>query len=210
MDVLAVSLVSSVSPLLTRRRVNRGKPCMKKIKEEWRNVVGYEGLYEVSNLGNVRNQRKRRLSTTPKNKRNYVTVHLQKDGIGRGHGVHRLVMNAFVPNIFNKREVNHIDGNPSNNQLSNLEWNTTSENTRHAWKMGLQKTLSSTKIRYVYKEKDREKYGVIVTIEQNRLKRVGRFRTLKEAIEARNRFILGNRITTGLELLPTGDNKQAT
>lgn len=106
-------------------------------QEEWRPVVGYEGLYEVSNLGRVRSvDRKREVSDTCKaacfypsrikkvvyRKDGRVAVALCKNGINRPHCIHRLVAEAFLPNPNNYPEVNHINENPSDNRLVNLEW----------------------------------------------------------------------------------------
>lgn len=66
-------------------------------------------------------------------------VNLSKDRIQKWYLVHRLKAIVFIPNIENKEQVNHIDGNKSNNDLSNLEWVTRSENMRHAYRIGLLK-----------------------------------------------------------------------
>jgi len=59
--------------------------------------------------------------------------------------IHRLVAIAFIPNTYNKLEVNHIDGNTMNNDVSNLEWCTRTENANHSWKNGLQKKITGKK-----------------------------------------------------------------
>jgi hypothetical protein len=107
------------------------------IFEEWRDVPGYEGLYEVSNLGEVRSLDR---ITTMKNevkrithgkllkqgkynsKSNYRGVALCKEGISTKHSVHRLVALAFIPNPENLPEINHKDENKQNNRVDNLEW----------------------------------------------------------------------------------------
>ena len=96
--------------------------------EEWRMVVGYEGLYEVSNFGNVRSKRKILKQT---NYNGYQCVCLSKESNRKIHKVHRLVAIAFIPNEENKREVNHIDEDKTNNHVSNLEWVTPKENINH-------------------------------------------------------------------------------
>lgn len=124
------------------------------IKEEWRDVVGYEGYYQVSNFGQVRSVDRiiehhgykqfwhGKLIT--KNKYNYtkpnlyILVSLNRGGVSNIKGVHRLVAEAFIPNPENKEQVNHKDGNKHNNCITNLEWVTRSENISHAWKIGLQ------------------------------------------------------------------------
>ena len=90
--------------------------------EEWKNVIGYEGLYEVSNKGNVRNVRRNTLLKLSKTNYGYIQVYLYKNGIRTGLKVHRLVAQAFIPNPDNLPEVNHKDENPINNSVNNLEW----------------------------------------------------------------------------------------
>lgn len=87
------------------------------MKEIWRNVKGYEGLYEVSNLGGVRKYRGKLIRM---NKNCQVT--LIKDKIGSSLLVRRLVADAFLENENNYKYVTHLDGNNMNNALSNLEW----------------------------------------------------------------------------------------
>ena len=121
--------------------------------EEWRDVIGYEGLYEVSNLGNVRSCEhftnghhlmSRVLRQNLSNR--YLHVKLYKSQAKRSLRVHRLVAMAFVPNPDDKPQVNHIDGNRFNNSASNLEWCTSSENMIHAIKTGLfEPSTESTK-----------------------------------------------------------------
>ena len=114
--------------------------------EEWRAVAGYEGLYEVSNLGRVRSlgrtiNRMTRWGTVkpytikPRilkplhSQGDYCYVHLfDKDGTSTNHKVHRLVAKAFVPNPDNLNEVNHIDEDKDNNRADNLEWCSSSYN----------------------------------------------------------------------------------
>lgn len=89
--------------------------------EEWKNVIGYEGLYEVSSLGNVRNVRRNTLLRFSKNQ-GYLQVYLYKNGIRTGLKVHRLVAQAFIPNPDGLPQVNHKDENKTNNIFENLEW----------------------------------------------------------------------------------------
>ena len=105
-------------------------------QEIWRKINGFPN-YEVSNLGNVRNKKTGRVLRPSKDGCGYSQVILCKDGKGNQFKVHRLVATAFIPNPKNKKEVNHIDGNKSNNYVDNLEWNTHSENQQHSIKTGL-------------------------------------------------------------------------
>lgn len=120
------------------------------MKEIWKPVVGWEGLYEVSNLGNVRsldryvNQLnykrfcKGQLLKPTFHKSNYFIVTLRNSGTQKICKVHQLVMSAFNPKNSNEKlEINHIDGNTKNNNLNNLEWCTHQQNLQHASKHNL-------------------------------------------------------------------------
>ena len=99
--------------------------------EEWKNVIGYEGLYEVSDIGNVRNVRRNTLLRLTKTNYGYIQVSLYKNGIKTGLKVHRLVAEAFIPNLDNLPQVNHKDENKSNNRVDNLEWCTAKYNNNY-------------------------------------------------------------------------------
>lgn len=120
--------------------------------EIWKSITGYEGLYQVSNLGNVKSlerqhrsgfngngitKRKERLLKKVKDKDGYLCVSLSKESKVKTMKVHRLVALAFVPNPDNKNQVNHKDALKYNNIYSNLEWNTNKENINHAILKGL-------------------------------------------------------------------------
>lgn len=89
-------------------------------KEEFREVSGYEGLYEVSNLGRVR--RNGKILKPTKGRDGYLRVDLRKNGTRRDSLVHRLVAQTFIPNPSNFPCINHKDEDKTNNCLDNLEW----------------------------------------------------------------------------------------
>lgn len=95
--------------------------------EQWSPVIGYEGLYEVSNEGNVkslnyRHTGREKLLKPQTDKDGYLYVALCKDGKVKVKKIHRLVAQAFIPNPNGFTEVNHKDENPANDNVSNIEW----------------------------------------------------------------------------------------
>lgn len=99
--------------------------------EEWKDVVGYEGYYKVSNFGQVLSLPRGRARGGIRklcNQRGYDRVSLCKDGKQQMYLVHRLVAEAFIPNPTDSPWVDHIDGNTKNNRVDNLRWVTPVEN----------------------------------------------------------------------------------
>jgi hypothetical protein len=111
-----------------------------------RDVKGYEGLYKVNALGKVFSVKRNKMLSETVDKHGYVKYCLTKDGTHRQVKAHRIVAEAFIPNPQNKREVNHIDGDKSNNAVWNLEWTRTSENARHSVRVGLRTQCKSVRI----------------------------------------------------------------
>ena len=102
----------------------------------WKPIKNYEDIYEVSDCGDVKNIKLNKiLKQTPRNW--YLRVSLNRNSYEKKCSVHRLVAEAFLPNPNNYEQVNHIDGDKSNNNINNLEWCTCKENTRHALNSGL-------------------------------------------------------------------------
>lgn len=115
-------------------------------KEVWRKVVGFEELYEVSNIGRVRrilkDKKRSRRILKPKVHvaTGYYVVNLSKNGDQTTHRVHRLVAEAFIFRREKYDQVNHINGNGLDNRVENLEWTDASGNIRHAYKNDLIKS----------------------------------------------------------------------
>lgn len=147
------------------------------MKEIWKEIEGYNGFYQVSNLGNVKSVggqigsaiRKPRVLKQSLTADGYPKVRLQRDGKDKTVTVHRLVAMHFVPNPNNEETVNHIDGNKTNNVYSNLEWTNRSGQMIHAYKLNLKTSrvgssnsnakLTPDEVRYIrakYKKNDRE------------------------------------------------------
>lgn len=101
------------------------------MEEIWKDIPGYEGLYQVSNLGEVKGLYRRcygRVLSVAKNSKGYRYVCLYKDGKSKGIKVYRLVALAFLPNPDNLPEIDHIDGSRDNDIVSNLRWVSHQEN----------------------------------------------------------------------------------
>lgn len=122
--------------------------------EIWKDVPDYSGTYEVSNYGRVRTHKDKTTFTKHHGIRKWkqiilkeknptgrdVRVSLWKNGKHKDFLVHRLVALAFIPQVPGKESINHIDGNPRNNHVSNLEWCNHKENNNHAFDNGLMTT----------------------------------------------------------------------
>lgn len=115
--------------------------------EVWKDVVGYEGHYQVSNLGNVRSVKNNNIKMlTPKdNGVGYMKVNLRNNGNDKYAFVHRLVATAFLQEDPTRLFVNHINSIKGDNRVDNLEWVTKSENGKHAFRSGKLKILESQK-----------------------------------------------------------------
>ena len=135
-------------------------------EEIWKDIPGYEGLYQASNLGKIksleriakkkyRNDRivKERIMHGTKNQDGYLKVHFKNKAlnIDKGLFIHRLIAMTFIPNSDNLEQINHKDGNKLNNRVDNLEWCTNLYNQQHAWKNGLHKSTKGKKIRQLDK-----------------------------------------------------------
>lgn len=141
-------------------------------QEIWKDIIGYEGAYQISSLGRVKslekiiyrtNQHKHKRRCVYKEKilkciyrkTNYQYVVLYKNGdSGKKFAVHRLIAINFILNKENKPCINHIDGNPRNNTVSNLEWCTHKENTKHAIDTGLYNQFKKDGVRIKLTPKD--------------------------------------------------------
>lgn len=148
------------------------------MKEVWKDIDGYEGYYQVSNMGRVISF-DRKVKCRGNNYRiipgrtlkaihyaQYDSVGLWKNRTRKMMRIHRLVATAFMQNSLNKPHINHIDGNKLNNCASNLEWCTSSENNIHAYKTGLRATgedhpnskLNSLQVRIIRRLKGEMNY----------------------------------------------------
>lgn len=102
-------------------------------------IEGFEGRYTIDTDGNIFSKSKKMNQT--KDKDGYMAIGLSMNGKTYTRKVHRLVAQMFIPNEENKKTVNHINGIKSDNKVSNLEWNTMSENILHSYAFGLRSNV---------------------------------------------------------------------
>lgn len=113
------------------------------VVEIWKDISGYEGLYQVSNKGRVKSTGGRHggfscdIILKSHFQKGYHKLRLYKDNTWHNFLVHRLIAIAFIPNPYNKPYINHINGNRSDNRIENLEWCTQKENIVHAHLLNL-------------------------------------------------------------------------
>lgn len=170
------------------------------MQEIWKDIKGYEGLYQVSNLGRVKSLPRKIYNNgiIGKNKfyiskekilkeridhKGYFRVALCKNNIQKDYSIHRLVLENFVENVDNKPCVNHIDGNKQNNNLENLEWCTYSENLNHAYKLNLKKRIRNIET-YCIRHTKYNTFKVVINY-----KEYGTFKTYEEAREKRDKIL---------------------
>ena len=144
------------------------------MKEIWKDIKGFEGIYQISNLGSVKSlygwngkeYYKRNLILKPHNNgRDYLTVCLSnfktKSKLRHAY-IHRLVAEAFIPNPLNLKQINHLDFDKTNNCITNLEWCTQQENLNHYRKSRYCKSIEENKrkklanktLNFIYNNKD--------------------------------------------------------
>lgn len=138
--------------------------------EEWRDIKGYEGLYQISNLGRVKSLRDnhgnyREKILNPSNRKGYLIVSLCRKGRKREFKVHRLVALHFIDNPNNYSQVNHKDENKENNRVDNLEWCTPKYNSNYGTRTQrasekLLEVKTPCMVKHTLKTQHQEKYNV--------------------------------------------------
>lgn len=153
-------------------------------KEEWKDIQGFEGKYQVSSLGRVKSvdrilphktygtwhikERILKPGRSGPGRKKYLIVQLHTgNGIMDSRKIHRLVAENFIPNPLHLPQVNHKDGNTENNNVSNLEWVTEHENVDHAWQNGLCTNIIKAKQRPVINLDTGERFDSLADAERS-------------------------------------------
>lgn len=167
--------------------------------EQWKDIKEYEGIYQISDKGNVRSLMKwevqkrnyvhcTKLLNPTDNGNGYLIISLSKKRKRKNFYIHRLVAEHFVPNTNDKNKVvNHLDFDKRNNKASNLEWCTQKENvlySRDRMCKPKNKTNTNTGEKYISYKKSKSRYEVTVS-----RKFIGTFKTLKEAVARRDNYL---------------------
>lgn len=174
------------------------------MQEIWKDIKNFEGLYQVSNLGNVKSMnynhtKKEKVLIPQKQNNGYLTVQLGE----KIKSIHRIVAETFIPNLYNKPQVNHIDGNKHNNNVNNLEWCTPSENMIHAIKNNMIRMNTEAKIKAI-------KLNIAKATEKNKIK-ILQYSKNGEYIRKYNSIIEASKLTnsnaTHISLCAKGKQK---
>lgn len=166
------------------------------MNEVWKDIVGYEGRYQVSNIGRIKSLQewnvnkgkfryRERIMSPTDNGNGYLIVSLKNGNKRKNYYVHRLVATAFVSNPRNVNYINHLDYNKTNNVFSNLEWTTQKENIRYSaerMRKPHRNKLPSSGERYIIKRQNR--FELVI-----RKKYIGSFKTIEEAVKKRTELV---------------------
>lgn len=153
------------------------------MQEIWKDIKGYEGLYQVSNLGNVRNLKQNKNLSKIDNGNGYLYITLRNKGKRKNHYIHRLVAENFIENFDKNKVINHKDYNKKNNNINNLENITQRENIIYSLKHKPKLLFCKTNTGEHHITKRKNIYRVIIN------KKEYSCRTLEEAIILRNNLI---------------------
>jgi hypothetical protein len=170
--------------------------------EIWKDIESYDGYYQISNFGRVKslnreiirsdgkkNKYKGRILKSHISKRGYYIVDIHINNLRKTYNIHRLIAINFISNPSNKKQVNHIDSNPLNNSINNLEWVNNLENTCHRSK----KYKYSSKYIGVGWDKYNNKWKCQIYF-NGKSKHIGVFNTEEEAYQARCEYEKNNNI----------------
>lgn len=142
------------------------------MEEIWKDIKGYEGLYQISNFGNIKSKKRQGTNgkiTKQVSKIGYYIVDLYKESKRQTKYLHRIIAETFIPNPNNLKCINHKDGNKLNNSIENLEWCNYSYNNFHAYRNGLKSNCKA-----------------VIQIDKNTHKILNTFYSMKEASRKTN------------------------
>lgn len=152
-------------------------------QEIWKDIEGYEGLYKISSFGNVFSVKRNKIMLfKTSGHKGYKNIQLNINKQRKFFGISRLVAQHFIPNPENKKLVDHIDRNPSNNHISNLRWATYKENLGNQ----LSRKGSASKYKGVCFHKEKRKWISMIGVNKKRIF-LGYFHCEKEAALAYNK-----------------------
>lgn len=167
-------------------------------------INGYEGLYSVTSHGRVWSHRRGKFRKSCLDKDGYPFIFLSVKGKQKFYRNHRLVAIHYIPNISDKPEVNHKDGDKTNCKYDNLEWSTSQENTNHAMVNGLKYKKTSKYYGVQFQEHCKLRpYKAEVRIEGIKIT-IDRFKTELEAAKAYNNFVIKKDLNRPLNRFPAG------
>lgn len=161
------------------------------MEEIWKDIIGFEGIYQISNQGRVKNVKLNLIRNPHLSDRGYHIILLRNKKISKTARIHRLVAIHFIPNPENKEHVNHLDFNPLNNCVENLEWVTNRENSYH-YHLNNPSNKSSKYIG-VHRVGSRNKWVSNIRFQGKRYS-LGYFNSEEEAYQARIQFEADNGI----------------
>jgi hypothetical protein len=156
--------------------------------EEYRKIEGYDN-YSVSNKGNVRNDKTKRILKGTTNSDGYLQVVLYKERKAKSYKIHRLVGNAFIPNLDDYPQIDHINQKKDDNRIENLRWCSIANNLRNIKK----REGTSSQFRGVYWNKRINNWKACISLD-GKLKHLGYFEKEEEAYEAWRTCVIENNL----------------
>lgn len=177
--------------------------------ENWKKINSYEGIYEVSDLGNIRSLKRKgtsgKILCSHDNGMGYLRVKLTKNNKEKRTMLHRIIANTFIPNPLLLNTVNHKNGIKNDNRIENLEWCTQSENINHAIRIGLKtyksgvdilnskltndKVIAIRRLSKIKKGKiNMTKLGLKLNVSQSVISRVIKYETYKNVLQQFEKF----------------------
>lgn len=147
--------------------------------EIWKDIKGYEGLYQVSNMGRVRSLKNKIILKPIKNTNGYLKVNLYNNRKMKTFLIHRLVALAFISNTENKPQVNHKDENKTNNCMNNLEWCSVDYNNKYCTRT--ERAIKNTNYKKIAEKNSKIQGKQVLQIDKDTEKIINVFHSIAEA-----------------------------